>query len=114
MARRKKYFIAYATQTDLSSILFHNEIVDVDPIVWVLTKNAGSSIGYTLLNWVLIEDEILTTRSLVSYITQTGVCAYAFHTEIVTKQDPLTWLKAMNAKGDVQYILINWSKVPKA
>lgn len=110
---RKKYFIAYATQTNLSSILFHNETVDVDPVVWVLSKNTDPFITYTLLNWVLIEDEILTKRSLVSYITQTGVCDYAFHTEIVTRQDPLTWLKAMNAQGIIQYILINWSKVPK-
>jgi hypothetical protein len=110
---KKKYFIAYVTQTKLEEVLYHNEIIDVEPSVWVLMKNSESEITYTLISWILIEDEILTKRSLVSYVTQAGLGNFSFKTEVVTQKNPLVWLAEKNAENTVQYVLINWIGLPR-
>jgi len=110
---KKKYFTTYVTQNNLEEALYHNEIIDMDPAVWVLMKNSEAEINYTLINWILIEDEILTKKSLVSYVTQVGLGNFSFKTEIVTQRNPLVWLSEKNSEGTVQYVILNWTGLPK-
>ncbi len=109
---RPKYYVSYATQTDIDGVLFHNEDIDMDPVQWIRNKNILGGVRYSLIMWEMIPSNLkkCNFKSMISYVTQQGSKDMSFKSEMLVNKHPIAWIDQKNdeAQGKVKYVLINW------
>lgn len=116
----QQYFVTYTTQSSVSDLLFHSEVVrlnKIDPTLWIDQKNASGKTKYTLVysdDYNPLKMCHPCRRIAVSYVSQQGIGDVLFKTEKLLRQNPITWILDKNKPNSkIKYALINWWELPK-
>lgn len=110
----QQYFVTYTTQSSISDLVFHSEVVrltKMDPVQWVDQKNSSGATKYSLVYFDEYNPHKIcpsSHRIFVSYVSQQGIGNLLFKTERIIRQNPLTWILNKNSSDSkVKYALIN-------